>query len=255
MAQAMTINIKKTDVIRVAQLTLVLLLSLCLKFYYSTASANELQWILAPTAWLVSLATGMSFQFEPYGGYLSLDRTFLIAPACSGVNFLIVSFLVLTLGKLWRGTPRAFRWSFLPAAISIAYLSTIIANTTRISGAILLRPFTSGLTWIDPEEVHRLEGIIIYFSFLILVFVASELMEKTGTTDKIKSSDVVRRLPMLLLVYYAVTLGIPIINGAFRDEAFWNHTLFVLFTPIILVFPLVALLTDRAEDRAEDREA
>ncbi|MEP7074233.1 MAG: exosortase K [Acidobacteriota bacterium] len=251
----MTINIKKTDVRRVAQLTLVLLLSFGLKFYYSTANANDLRWILAPTAWLVSLVTGMTFQFEPYGGYLSFDRTFLIAPACSGVNFLVISFLVLTLGKLWRRSPHAFRWPFLPAAVSIGYLSTIIANTARISAAILLRPFTSGLTWIDPEEVHRLEGIIIYFGFLILVFVASERIDKARTIDKTKVSGVVRRFPILLLVYYAVTLGIPIINGAFRDQAFWKHTLFVLFTPIILVLPLVAYLTDHAEDREASRRS
>ena len=137
---------RKVDLTHMAQFALVLLIALGLKVYYSTASANELRWILAPTAWLVSLATGMEFRFEPYGGYLSLDRTFLIAPACSGVNFLIISFLVLTLGKLWRTSPHAFRWHFLPAAMSIAYLSTLAANTARISAAILLRPFAGSIT-------------------------------------------------------------------------------------------------------------
>jgi exosortase K len=236
---------RKVDLTHMAQFVLVLLIALGLKVYYSTASANELRWILAPTAWLVSLATGMEFRFEPYGGYLSLDRTFLIAPACSGVNFLIISFLVLTLGKLWRRSPHAFRWPFLPAAMSVAYLSTLVANTARISAAILFRPFTSGITWMDPAEVHRLEGIIIYFGFLVLVFVVSERLDGVSTAAFSKRSNIVRRLPILLLVYYGVTLGIPVVNGAFSEEGFLKHALYVMVIPIVLLIPLVAYVTDR----------
>jgi len=241
-------NIAKIDWNRMAQLAAILFLAFLFKAYYSAASANDLRWILAPTTWMVSLITRMDFAFEPYGGYLSSDRTFLIAPACSGVNFLIISFLVLTLGKLWRNRPHAFRWRFLPAALIAAYVATLVANTARISVAILLRPFTSDLTWIDPAEVHRLEGIVIYFTFLLLVFFVTEKTDRSTSIGSAIRSNILKGLPVLLLVYYGVTLGIPIINGAYHEAGFWKHSLFVLAVPIALVLPLVAWLTDHDEE-------
>ena len=242
-------NTRQIDRNRIAQLAAILFLAAVSKFYYSAASANELRWILAPTAWLVSLITGMGFQFEPYGGYLSLDRTFLIAPACSGVNFLIISFLVLTLGKLWRNRPHAFRWQFLPAALAVSYIVTLLANAVRISVSILLRPFTSDLTWIDSAEAHRIEGIVIYFSFLLLLFIVSERMDRASSIGFANRTNILKGLPVLLAIYYGVTLAVPLINGAYHEAGFWKHSLFVILVPVALILPLVAWLTDHETDR------
>ena len=242
-------NTRQTDRNRIAQLAAILFLAAVSKFYYSAASANELRWILAPTAWLVSLITGMGFQFEPYGGYLSLDRTFLIAPACSGVNFLIISFLVLTLGKLWRNRPHAFRWQFLPAALVVSYIATLLANAVRISASILLRPITSDLTWIDPAEAHRIEGIVIYFSFLLLLFIVSERLDRASSIGFANRTNILKGLPVLLAIYYGVTLGVPLINGAYHEAGFWKHSLFVILVPVALILPLVAWLTDHEKNR------
>ena len=88
-----------------------------LKYFYSTSSVNDLRWILAPTTFLVEVFSGMRFRFESNAGYLSDDRTFLIAQPCSGMNFLIIAFLMLTIGQLWREWPRGVRWRWLPIAI------------------------------------------------------------------------------------------------------------------------------------------
>src|SRR5262245_5531390 len=87
---------------RIAQWVVVLIFALALKLYYSSASADQLRWILAPTTALVELVSNTSFEFEAHAGYLSSDRSFLIAPACAGVNFLITAFLVLIVRRLWR---------------------------------------------------------------------------------------------------------------------------------------------------------
>jgi hypothetical protein len=47
-----------------AQLALVALCALALKQYYSTATANELRWILAPTTFIVEFLSGRSCEFE-----------------------------------------------------------------------------------------------------------------------------------------------------------------------------------------------
>jgi exosortase K len=238
------LNTTKIDWNRIAQLAAILFLAFASKSYYSVASANDLRWILAPTAWLVSFVTRMDFAFEQYGGYLSSDRTFLIAPACSGVNFLIISFLVLTLGKLWRNRPHAFRWLFFPTALIAAYIVTLVAHTARISAAILLRPCMSDLTRIDPVEIHRLEGRVIYFGFLLLLFLVTEKMDRSTSIGFTVRSNILKGLPVLLAVYYGVTLGVPLLNGAYHEAGFWKHSLFVIAVPIALTLPLVAWLTD-----------
>ena len=50
------------------------------------------------------------------------------------------------------------------------------------------------------------------------------------------------------MIYWFTTLGIPILNGAYRQgTGFWEHFLFVLFTPLILVLPLAVLQYLRGE--------
>src|SRR5262245_28542399 len=85
---------------RIAQCIFVLVCASTLKLYYSAASANQLRWILAPTTALVELVSGASFEFESHAGYMSGDRSFLIASSCAGVNFLITAFLMLSMRKL-----------------------------------------------------------------------------------------------------------------------------------------------------------
>ena len=41
-----------------------------------------------------------------------------------------------------------------------------------------------------------------------------------------------------LAVYYATTLGVPLVNGAFRQSEFWEHSAFVLLIPLVLLTPL-----------------
>src|SRR5215218_4974573 len=99
-----------------AQLAIVALCALALKQYYSTATANELRWILAPTTALVELLSGRSFAFESYTGYMSSDHIFVIAVPCAGVNFLLTAFLMIALRRLWRERFEGVSWRFLPTA-------------------------------------------------------------------------------------------------------------------------------------------
>src|SRR5712691_8663665 len=87
---------------RNAQLVVVVLCAAVVKLYYSTASVNQLRWILAPTTLLVELVSGSRFEFESHAGYINSDHSFVIAASCAGVNFLITAFLMLSLRKLWR---------------------------------------------------------------------------------------------------------------------------------------------------------
>jgi exosortase K len=213
---------------RIAQCLAVLVCALSFKSFYSAASADQLRWILAPTAALVELVSGAAFEFESHAGYLSSDRHFLIASSCAGVNFLITAFLMLSLRKLLSETAKTISWGFIPAALTIAYLATIVANTVRISLALRMQKMPVEPGWLNPDQLHRLEGIMVYFGFLLLLFVISEKMYAKATSGLFP-----------LGVYYAMMLGIPLANGAWRQGTeFWEYSLFVLLIPLLLILPL-----------------
>ena len=227
---------------RCAQLVVVLLCVLTLKQYYSTASPNQLCWILAPTTVLVELVSRRPFEFESHTGYISGDRTFLIAASCAGVNFLITSFLMLSLRKLWRDRSQNIPWRFIPAAALVAYLATLVANTVRISTALRLQRVSLKISWLSPNQLHRCEGVFIYFGFLLLLFIVSEKMSSDSAAvlnvSRPNASGLYRQFLFPLLIYYATALAIPLVNGAYQRTDFWEHSLFVLLTPLLLILPL-----------------
>ncbi|HSL55626.1 MAG TPA: exosortase K [Pyrinomonadaceae bacterium] len=206
-----------------AQLAIVALCALALKLYYSTATANELRWILAPTTLLVELLSGRSFEFESYTGYMSSDHRFVIAVPCAGVNFLITAFVMLALRRLWNERFESVSWRFLPVSAAIAYGTTLIANAVRIFIALEIQRGSFEVSGLSGNQLHRLEGIVVYFGVLMLLFV---LMER-------RNSRKVWVFP--LVIYYAMTLGVPIVNGSFYRAGFWEHFGFVMVMPLIIV--------------------
>jgi len=238
------------------QLAFALLTAGSLKYFYSTAGVNQLRWILAPTTGMVEIVTGDRFQFESHAGYINSNHTFLIAASCAGVNFLITAFLVLALGHLWRHRAQTLSWMFIPAAAVIAYGVTLVTNTVRISTALELRAMRVQSSWLTAAQLHRFEGIFIYFGFLLLLYVVSDrLSNKESTSSESMRSQrsllaTLKNCIFPLLVYYGTTLGIPFINGAFRQRDFWEHSLFVLLIPLILILPFAGFTFMRRVYRA-----
>src|SRR4026207_753032 len=223
----------RQKVIWSVQLSLVGLYALGLKAFYSTATADDLLWILAPTTALVELLSGRRFEFESYAGYMSSDHSFVIAVPCAGVNFLITAFLMLALRRLWRERFHAISWSFLLMSVVLAYVATLLANTTRIWLALEMRAQSVWVEWLTNNQLHRLEGILVYFLFLILLFVVTERFETA------KPANFARASLFPLLIYYATTLIIPLLNGSYqRGSAFWEHFAFVLVLPLLVMLPL-----------------
>ncbi len=224
-----------------AQLATIFLIAFALKYHYSTASVNDLRWILAPTTFIVETITGRSFTFESHAGYMIDDHTFLIAASCAGVNFLIISFLMLTLGELWR--TREIAWRVIPLYAFAAYITTLIANTVRIVIAMWMHDEKFSMRWLDGDELHRIEGIVVYFGFLLLMFFVS---------DRPVLKDP-RRVTLLISIYYAVTLGIPFVRGGYVEPEFWRHAVFVVIIPVIVILPVIAIWRHRSEVKTHSR--
>jgi hypothetical protein len=88
------------------------------------------------------------------------------------------------------------------------------------------------------EEIHRLEGIVVYFGFLLVLFFVSE---KIAYRSRPHPSTLFRRSLIPLTIYYAATLGVPLAGGAYRESAFWQHSLFVVIIPLIIALPMACM--------------
>ena len=221
----------------IAQLVVVLLSAFVLKLHYSTATVNQLRWILYPTKLLVQLISGQAFQFESHAGYMSGDHLFLIAASCAGVNFMITAFLMLSLMRLWNHRSQRISWMFYPKAMLVGYMVTIVANAVRISLALQMQAMRFKIGSLDGNQLHRLEGILVYFGVLLLLFVFSD---RNATVRSTSLLTLLRRYSFPVLIYYGCTLGLPLARGAQASD-FWEHSLFVLLTPLLVLFVIAAL--------------
>ncbi len=159
--------------LRVAALSaLVLAIIVALKQYYRGATADELSWILAPTAWLVSAITDVPFVFEAGTGWFSQEEMFAIAPECAGVHFMLAAFLTLSLVALSRLRDTASALMAIALSLVLAYAATLMVNALRI--AVALRADTAGSFAFDGHALHRAQGIAVFFSALIALYWVAE---------------------------------------------------------------------------------
>ena len=148
---------------------LMLLIAWGLKRHYADARAEELSWILTPTAQMVSVVTGTSFEWRAGEGYFSRDRLFLVEKSCAGINFMTAAFGMLVLALFHRGEGAVSTLSIVGGSLLASYLSAVVVNTVRIAIALRLAADPAFLPSISAADAHRLEGIAVYFGGLVLL--------------------------------------------------------------------------------------
>lgn len=206
-----------------------------LKYYYSKAGSDELRWILAPIAWWVRILGGVPFAYEPQSGYVNHSLRFIIAPSCSGVSFMIIVFATLLYSFVhrMRTIRKGFCWTALSMAVS--YFFTILVNGLRIVVSIYLPLWLQrlhiGYRWLTPERLHTTIGIVIYFTSLCVLYriagpvslkIADLAKENAHGTVPEHSCQSFRQAirPCLppMFWYFAITLGIPLLRRAYRND-------------------------------------
>jgi exosortase K len=186
-----------------------------LKRFYSTASAADLRFVLAPTAWLVEVAGGHRFDWTS-GGYLSTELRFLVAPACAGVNFLVVAFAALVLGLVRPARPVRQNVGLLFASAAAAYGTTVLANALRILIAIPL--WTHGVSFgrLTGPRLHELVGVVVFLGMLLLLHLAARRLARAPA-----------HLWAPLLPYAGLMLVVPLLRGAYQRPEFRVHAAIV----------------------------
>ena len=146
------------------------LIAWALKRHYAAARVEDLWWILSPVGQLVGVMTRTRFVLQPGEGYFSRDRLFLIEKSCAGINFMIAAFGMLMLALLHRVGSRLSAARVLTVSLLTSYAAAVLVNAVRIAIAMSLGARPAGLSAISAADLHRVEGILVYFGGLVLLY-------------------------------------------------------------------------------------
>jgi exosortase K len=154
------------------------LIAWVLKRHYAAASADDLWWILSPTAQLAGIVTATPFELQAGEGYLSRERLFLIEKSCAGVNFMIAAFGMLMFAMFHRvaSPPSAAR--LLGASLLAAYVVAVVVNAVRIAIAMRLAAHPIAPSALSAADVHRIEGIVVDFCGLVLLYELTQRFDR-----------------------------------------------------------------------------
>ena len=202
-----------------------------LKRYYADARVDDLRWILDPTTRLVAAVTGAQFAWDAGQGYLSRERLFVIAKVCAGINFLIAAFGMTAWMLARRVVSAASLAAVLAVSLQTAYSAAVIVNAARMSFALWLAAHPGGHAWMTAAQAHRVEGVAFYFGGLLLLYAFLTRFERPFDFAQGR-----RTVAVPLVWYYAITIAIPLLNGAAASGVpFVEHTLFVLILPLLFI--------------------
>ncbi|MGD2092688.1 MAG: exosortase K [Candidatus Aminicenantes bacterium] len=218
---------------------LAIIIAFGLKYHYSQASVDRLNWILAPTAELVEQLSGIRFEQEAYTGFISKTHRIIIAKSCAGVNFLIIAFCMLIFSRVRSTKPVGAKILLFIKSIITAYFLTIIVNALRIILAIYLFDADIYGGWLTREMLHRIEGTAIYFIFLCLIYF---ILVSRQSKPEVKSITR-REIKTPLFWYLMVTLFVPLVRRSLQGNlsGFFQHSL-VVITVLIIILLLFFLL-------------
>lgn len=205
---------------RLPAAALTMLVMLALKRHYSLATADELNWVLAPTAMLVRWLTSANPVLEDGIGYADFANGIIVAPACAGVNFMIMAFGLAAFCGLHYMARQTNKLAWLVLALSAAYCLTLVVNTIRIAFSMALYRADIYTDWLTVSRVHRMAGVGLYFGVLWLYFLGLRQIMR----HYCRHSDRQPRRRSIQLTgwpalgcYLLVSIGLPLANRAWQN--------------------------------------
>jgi len=148
------------------------------KLFFHLAGAEDHLFLSRPTAGIISLFTAQPFETLEESSFFFPGLNAVIDASCSGHNFFLLSFLLLSWTSLayrpgWRKLVGIITKSFL-----LAFGLTIIGNSSRI---LIILGFQSKLVQLlslsDPI-IHEALGVLVYFSTLVGAYLLLNLYLK-----------------------------------------------------------------------------
>ncbi len=152
-----------------------------LKAVYTTADFNDIAFLIKPVDKIIGIITNSNSQLLSGSGYYHEKLNIIIDKSCSGFNFWTLCFLMMTFLTLKFLIKKRYKMVALPFVLVVAYFLTIVVNTSRILFSIFLQNTTAKFTENNFSWLHQTEGVFIYLSFLILIYLVTEYLFKKLT--------------------------------------------------------------------------
>lgn len=150
-------------------------LFILLKFGFTLADHNSLTFLLKPTDKLVGLLTGSQSVYISDNGYFHEHLNIIIDKSCSGFNFWILCYLLITYMTVKHFDKSIHKFLTIPTALFVAYVLTIFVNTSRIFASIIVQVQADKFLPARPHLIlHEIVGIITNLTFLILAYLLIE---------------------------------------------------------------------------------
>ena len=200
------------------------LVLLAMKYFYSRADASALKWILAPTVWWVQAFSRIPFHYVPYEGYVNHTYQFVIAPSCSGMQFMIITIATLLFPFIHQFESIQKKVCWMIFTLPASYILTILVNIIRIIVSIYLPVILEQKSLLrgslTPARLHTLIGTFVYFTFLVIIYYLAGLLTHRSFH---------KFLPPLFF-YLALVLGVPFLNRAWQNGSsqFSEYAILVL---------------------------
>ncbi len=216
-----------------------------LKYWYSNAVPDDMHWVLWPLSQLTQFFTNLDFSFDAELGYVNYKTGNIIAPGCSGINFMCITFFMLSVQGIRKTSgSRLLMWSIMVPCITYGY--SMFVNCLRILVSLWLYDSGMAFGYFTADRIHRIAGIVIFYTMLLaLYFVTKKMLaQKTGfPADTKNDSQKKETYPYILplLCYLFLTSLVPLVLAADKSSAtLWEHLIFV--TALCLVITILVHL-------------
>ncbi len=149
-------------------------LFILLKFGFTLADNNHLTFLLKPTDKLVGLLTGSQSVFISENGYFHEHLNIIIDKSCSGFNFWILCFLLITYLTVKHFDKSAHKILMILTSFFVAYVLTVFVNTSRIFVSIVVQSHAESIFFNHQYIIHEAIGITTNLTFLVLAYILIE---------------------------------------------------------------------------------
>lgn len=238
---------------------LTLLITLVLRAFCQITDSNALTWILTPTARWAGILGCIPFEYLPHQGYVNHFYRFLIAPSCSGIRFMTITFLMLIFSYLHRLTTMRSGYLWFAFSAAFSYCATVLVNGIRIVLAIYLPVFLEQTDilngWLNPDRLHTLIGTVVYFSSLCVIYpVASFIcqygfMQTSEKKEKAAPENRGRGLHLLIPAfwYLSAVLVFPFIRRMLLNDwdGFGAYAMLIVGACAVISVPVLVIYLHR----------
>lgn len=154
--------------IKTIYLGIALLIFMGMKLALPHLDIEDIRFLLAPTNKIIELFFASDAVYSSSSGYYHTALNMVINKSCSGFNFLLISFLMYSFILLKSNLTKPYFGILL--SLPLAYITTIVANVSRISGYLVMMQNPAINT--NSQLLHKAEGIFVYLTLLILAYIS-----------------------------------------------------------------------------------